>query len=273
MMKKKLLLPLLSALALTACGGGDNAPVHPGLVSLPASELTWTELPGSGGVKYANVQGDLAGHGNYEAFVLFPNGADNPYYVHTQDLPTVVLKGTFYAIVDGKRIDYPPGSYYNLPANMPHYSGCAPGDDCLLFQYQRDHFDLVPTTPGAGGASSENLVSFPASELTWTELPGSGGVKYANVQGDLAGHGPYDAFVLFPNGANNPYHVHTQDLPTVVLKGTFYAIIDGKRVDYPPGSYYNLPANMPHFSGCATGDDCLLFQYQRDHFDLVPVRQ
>ena len=56
MMKKKLLLPLLSALALTACGGGgDSAPVHPGLVSLPASDLSWTELPGSGGVKYANV--------------------------------------------------------------------------------------------------------------------------------------------------------------------------------------------------------------------------
>ncbi|KVT51456.1 cupin [Burkholderia ubonensis] len=129
----------------------------------------------------------------------------------------------------------------------------------------------MPSSPIPANASASDLISFPASQLTWNELPGSGGVKYANVEGDLAGHGKYSAFVIFPNGLDNPHHVHTQALPTVVLKGTFYAIIDGKRIDYPPGSYYDLPANLPHFSGCATGDNCLLFQYQQDHFDLVPV--
>ncbi|MFD0000449.1 hypothetical protein [Nocardia sp. NPDC127526] len=33
----------------------------------------------------------------------------------------------------------------NLPADLPHFSGCAPGVDCLLFQYQSYQFDLVPT--------------------------------------------------------------------------------------------------------------------------------
>ncbi|MBU3028778.1 hypothetical protein [Paracoccus marinaquae] len=58
------------------------------------------------------------------------------------------------------------------------------------------------------------------------ELPNAGGVKYANLRGDLAGKGPYEAFVLFPAGADNPFHYHSQAIPTVVMQGTFYAVID-----------------------------------------------
>ncbi|ANA35048.1 hypothetical protein R82526_03270 [Ralstonia mannitolilytica] len=115
------------------------------------------------------------------------------------------------------------------------------------------------------------LVSFPTASLQWRALPGTGGIQVADVRGSITGKGPYDAFVIFPAGKDNPYHVHTQNLPTVVLKGTFYAVIDGKRVAYPAGSFYQLPAGMPHYSGCEKGEDCLLFQYQADHFDLVPV--
>lgn len=124
---------------------------------------------------------------------------------------------------------------------------------------------------GVMAKHKKELVSLPAAKLHWIELPGSGGVKYANVRGDLAGKGPYEAFVIFPAGKNNPYHLHTQNLPTVVLKGTFYAVIDGKRTEYPAGSFYNLPAKLRHFSGCTPAEDCLLFQYQADGFDLLPA--
>lgn len=131
------------------------------------------------------------------------------------------------------------------------------------------------SSTGPGGPAAEKggseFLSFPAPGRAWTELPGTGGVKYANVRGDLAGSGSYEAFVSFPAGKDNPLHVHSQDLPTVVLKGTFYADIDGRRVRYPAGSYYRLPADKPHLSGCEKGDDCVLFQYQEDHFDLVPA--
>lgn len=129
--------------------------------------------------------------------------------------------------------------------------------------------DVHVHTPGQ--VQPTPLVSFPAADLKWRELAGTGGIKVADVRGSITGKGPYDAFVLFPAGKDNPYHTHSQNLPTVVLKGTFYAIIDGKRTDYPAGSFYNLPANLPHYSGCAAGDDCLLFQYQANHFDLIPV--
>lgn len=119
----------------------------------------------------------------------------------------------------------------------------------------------------------KKIVSFTASELVWIEIPDSGGIRYANVRGDLAGDGPYEAFVLFPAGKDNPYHYHTRSIPTVVLKGTFYVVIDGQRTEYPAGSFYDLPGHLKHFSGCADGVDCLLFQYQDRGFDLVPQRE
>lgn len=128
---------------------------------------------------------------------------------------------------------------------------------------------IAPTTTQTPAAGP--LLSFPAADLAWRELPDTGGIRVADVRGNITGSGPYEAFVKFPAGKDNPMHIHTSDLPTVVLAGTFYAVIDGKRTQYPAGSYYNLPADLPHLSGCESGTECLLFQYQSDHFDLVPT--
>jgi quercetin dioxygenase-like cupin family protein len=123
---------------------------------------------------------------------------------------------------------------------------------------------------------ADPLISFPASTLTWQDVPGTNGaVSYANTEGDILsdGKGFYSAFVMFKAGTDNDLHKHTQTLPTAVLAGTFYAVIDGKRTEYPAGSFYKLPANLVHESGCAAGTDCLLFQYQENNFDLVPVNK
>jgi len=128
-----------------------------------------------------------------------------------------------------------------------------------------------PTPPTTG---ADPLVSLPSDQLHWQDVPGTkGAVRYANTQGNILsdGEGFYSAFVRFKSGTDNGLHTHSQTLPTVVLSGTFYARIDGKEVLYPAGSYYSLPANLVHESGCKAGTDCLLFQYQANNFDLVPA--
>ncbi|MFJ4348836.1 cupin domain-containing protein [Pseudomonas sp. NPDC089401] len=123
-------------------------------------------------------------------------------------------------------------------------------------------------------AAGDSLISVPDSAaLKWHEVQGSkGAVSYANVDGDIFGKGPYSAFVKFNKGTDNGLHKHSESLPTVVLEGTFYAVIDGKRTEYPAGAFYRLPANLVHESGCTAAEDCLLFQYQPGAFDLVPVK-
>ncbi|MDF0730038.1 cupin [Pseudomonas entomophila] len=127
---------------------------------------------------------------------------------------------------------------------------------------------------GLALAANGALISVPdSSTLKWQQVEGTkGAVSYANVEGDLFGKGPYSAFVKFSKGTDNGLHTHSQALPTVVLKGTFYAVIDGKRTEFPAGSYYKLPAELVHESGCTAAADCLLFQYQEDAFDLVPAK-
>ncbi|MDZ4019992.1 hypothetical protein PssiTeo3_33730 [Pseudomonas sichuanensis] len=129
----------------------------------------------------------------------------------------------------------------------------------------------LTTTASAAGEPPSSVPD--STALRWQDVRGTqGAVSYANVEGDLLGNGPYSAYVKFRKGTDNGLHSHSQTLPTVVLSGTFYAVIDGKRVEYPAGAYYKLPANLVHESGCTAAADCLLFQYQADAFDLKPVK-
>jgi quercetin dioxygenase-like cupin family protein len=147
----RLALATLITLAGSACAANPPAPTTgtDPLVSLPSAQLHWQDVPGTqGAVSYANTQGNILsdGEGFYSAFVRFKAGTDNGLHTHSQTLPTVVLSGTFYARIDDKEVLYPAGSYYSLPANRVHESGCKAGTDCLLFQYQANNFDLIPAS-------------------------------------------------------------------------------------------------------------------------------
>ncbi|WEK31801.1 MAG: cupin [Candidatus Pseudomonas phytovorans] len=133
---------------------------------------------------------------------------------------------------------------------------------------------VVATTLAVGAHATEKTISVADSAaLKWQDVPNThGAVSYANVEGDIFGNGPYSAYVKFRKGTDNGLHQHSQTMPTVILSGTFYAVINGKRVEYPAGGYYKLPADLVHESGCTAAADCLLFQYQPGAFDLKPVK-
>ena len=41
----------------------------------------------------------------------------------------------------------------------------------------------------------------------------------------------------------------------------------------PPGSYYRVPAGVPHVSSCISDIECVTFLYQDGKFDFLPVSQ
>ncbi|CAM5418610.1 hypothetical protein SAVIM338S_02276 [Streptomyces avidinii] len=115
------------------------------------------------------------------------------------------------------------------------------------------------------------MISLPSPALKWQKVPGNE-VQYANVSGDLLGQDAYQGFLRVPAGTDFGLHTHSADLSLVVLSGTFYAVIDGKRTEYPAGSFLRVPANLVCESGATKGGDCLVFQHQDKGFDLIPVQ-
>lgn len=51
----------------------------------------------------------------------------------------------------------------------------------------------------------------------------------------LTGGGPYEAFILFAAGKDNPYHNHSASIPSLIVQGTFYPVVDGQPTEYPTG--------------------------------------
>ncbi len=85
----------------------------------------------------------------------------------------------------------------------------------------------------------------------------------------------HGAMVKLPGGASSPMHIHSVDMHGIVISGTFSHIAEdadpSTEIDLPAGSYYLLPANLPHISKCVSTVDCVTFIYQDAMFDFVPT--
>ena len=86
----------------------------------------------------------------------------------------------------------------------------------------------------------------------------------------------HGAMVKLPGGVSSPMHFHSVDMHGIVISGTFSHIAEGAdpstEVNLPTGSYYLLPANLPHISRCVSDVECVTFIYQDGKFDFVPTQ-
>lgn len=124
--------------------------------------------------------------------------------------------------------------------------------------------------------SSENkeIVNTPQDQLQWATS--QEGVGFAPLQGDRFKEA-YMAMVKLPAGLISPMHIKTANMYGLVISGTIANIAQGadpsSEVALPTGSYYKIPANLPHISKCISKIDCVTFLYQDGKFDFIPVGQ
>ena len=122
--------------------------------------------------------------------------------------------------------------------------------------------------------AQEPIQSAPASELAWETTPE--GVAFAALVGDRFAE-PYMAMVRLPAGLISPAHVKTANMFGVVVLGTMTNVLEGtdplKGVLLPPGSFYRIPAGVPHISSCVSDSECVAFLYQDGKFDFLPTAQ
>lgn len=132
----------------------------------------------------------------------------------------------------------------------------------------------------APGLLSETLVdeekaitNIPTEQLAWATT--QEGAAFAPLIGQRFEE-PYMAMVQLPAGLISPAHVKTANMFGVVISGTYVHVpLDSKPEDevrLTAGSFYKIPANMPHISKCVSKEECITFLYQDGKFDFLPVK-
>lgn len=118
------------------------------------------------------------------------------------------------------------------------------------------------------------IQNVPTATLDWGATPE--GVAFAPLIGDRFTE-PYMAMVRLPAGLVSPAHVKTADMYGVIVSGTMTHTRLGEdgsaAVLLPAGSFYHIPANVPHVSVCVSDTGCVSFLYQDGKFDFLPVVQ
>jgi len=127
---------------------------------------------------------------------------------------------------------------------------------------------LVTSTTVAN--DDTRIINLPAGDHIWEVTPE--GAAFAALQGDRF-KGAYRAMVKLPAGLSSPMHIKSANMFGVVLSGTFSHIAKGAEpsteVLLPAGSYYMIPANLPHISKCVSTTECVSFLYQDGKFDFI----
>ena len=122
-------------------------------------------------------------------------------------------------------------------------------------------------------AAADHISAVPQHYLPWTKT--QEGAEFAALEGDRFVE-PYMAMVRLPAGLESPPHVKSAGMFGVVVEGIFvHRAIDADDAGVPlgPGSYYHIPAGLPHVSACVSEVPCVAFLYQDGAFDFNVVRR
>ncbi len=130
---------------------------------------------------------------------------------------------------------------------------------------------VAPRADAADAAKKAGAAVFvAASDVQWSDVPGTPGVQIAPLRGD-PGKGPSHFFLKFAGGFSAPVHHHTANHYVTVVKGTLILQVDGKEQKLAAGSYFSLSGKRKHATRCETGADCVLAMDARGKWDVVPA--
>jgi quercetin dioxygenase-like cupin family protein len=139
--------PLLAALTLPVSAWAE------GFVAVKPGDIAWTEVRKSPPLSRAYIQGDQDKAGAFTFRVRAAAGHKLMPHTHPDDRVITVLEGTYWSAVgeiwdESKLIAFPRGSFYVVPAGVPHYSAVLEGE--TVFQESGvgpSRNDMVPQPP------------------------------------------------------------------------------------------------------------------------------
>lgn len=111
----------------------------------------------------------------------------------------------------------------------------------------------------AAAFADEGLRGLLPADIAWIQRRASPDVFYAGIYGDPAKPGPYAFRVRAQAGHRLAPHTHPDERTVTVLSGTYWSGVGGTFADdklqaFPAGSFYVIPAGVPHFSAVLEGE-------------------
>jgi quercetin dioxygenase-like cupin family protein len=110
------------------------------------------------------------------------------------------------------------------------------------------------TPPSTEDALVADVATAKFADATMPQAPK--GSQSALIGVDPQTKGP-TAYNKTPAGGGLPAHWHSHPEYTVLLAGKGTLVVDGKKHEVGPGSYFVIPAKAVHQFTCGSGADCL----------------
>ena len=107
--------------------------------------------------------------------------------------------------------------------------------------------------------AEDGLQTLLPSDISWEQRRIGPDVYFAAIYGDPAQPGPYAFRVRAQAGHRLAAHTHADERTVTVLSGTYWTAVgevfdEDKLQAFPAGSFYVIPAGVPHFSAVLDGE-------------------
>lgn len=118
---------------------------------------------------------------------------------------------------------------------------------------------LASLLPAVPAVAEDGFHALRPAEIRWSVLRESPALSRADIHGRQEGVGPFTFRVRAAAGHRLLPHTHPDDRVITVLEGTYWSAVgdtwdESRLVAYPRGSFYVVPAGVPHFSAVLEGE-------------------
>jgi len=118
---------------------------------------------------------------------------------------------------------------------------------------------LVLHPASFGAACAADITGATPQAMAWTQRRAGPDVFHAAIYGEPGAPGAYAFRIRAQAGHALPPHTHPDERTVTVLHGTYWtgvgeAFDRDKLVAWPAGSFYVIPAGLPHFSAVLEGE-------------------
>jgi Domain of unknown function (DUF4437) len=127
---------------------------------------------------------------------------------------------------------------------------------------------LAPVTVGAAPFDSKTPQARPQETFQFDTITPF--LKFSDAFGDRTKPGPHGTFGTIPAHTASPEHTHSVAYHGVVIRGVVVNPFNGdpNPPRLSPGSYWYVPANVPHVTACVSDEPCLFYTHSDGPFDV-----